>query len=135
MRVLARSLVLALALGAIPLASVAAHECIVVNRSDTGNAKAAANSDRWVQLNLTYLYERTASFGFPALTPDQVTYATELAVSQGVPYSFTWRTDKTIPMGEGFSHELATDGKGIDHFFEVYGERIIGALFAALANA
>jgi len=135
MRVLVRSLVLALALGAIPLASVAAHECIVVNRSDTGNDKAAEHSDRWVQLNLPYLYERTANFGFPALTPVQVTYATELAMSQGVPYSFTWRSDKLIPEGSGFTHELATDGKGIDHFFEVYGDRIIGALFAALANA
>jgi hypothetical protein len=28
-----------------------------------------------------------------------------------------------------------TDGKGVDHFFEVYGERILGALFAALENA
>jgi hypothetical protein len=135
MRVLARSLVLALVLGAVPLASVAAHECIVVNRSDTGNAKAAENSDRWVQLNLTYLYERTANFGFPALTAAQVTYATDLAVSQGVPYTFTWRSDKLIPQGNGFTHELATNGKGIDHFFEVYGERIIGALFASLANA
>ena len=40
MRVLARSLVLALAVAAVPLASVAAHECIVVNRSDTGNQHA-----------------------------------------------------------------------------------------------
>jgi hypothetical protein len=56
-------------------------------------------------------------------------------MSQGVPYTFTWRSDKLIPAGQGFSHELATNGKGIDHFFEVYGERMIGALFAALANA
>ena len=36
MRVLARSLALALALITVPLAAVAAHECVVVNRSDTG---------------------------------------------------------------------------------------------------
>jgi hypothetical protein len=29
----------------------------------------------------------------------------------------------------------STDGKGIDHFFDVYGETLIGALFAALQNA
>ena len=37
MRLLIRSIALAVALAAIPLASVAAHECIVVNGSDTGD--------------------------------------------------------------------------------------------------
>jgi hypothetical protein len=135
MRVLVRSLVLALALAAVPLASVAAHECIVVNRSDTGN-EHASGSGRWMTVTLREIYEDTENFGLPDLTPAQVSYAVALARSWGVPDSFTFRSDKLIPVSEVWE-ELghATDGKGIDHFFDVYGERLLGALFQALANA
>jgi NADPH:quinone reductase-like Zn-dependent oxidoreductase len=135
MRVLLRSLALALALAAVPLASVAAHECIVVNRSDTGNEHAGA-SGRWFTITLTELYESTEFHGLPDLTPAQVAYAVDLAGSWDVPDSFTFRSDTLIPPSEAWE-ELghATDGKGIDHFFDVYGERLIGALFAALADA
>ena len=43
MRVIVRSAALALAIMVIPLASVAAHDCFVVNRSDTGNAHASGS--------------------------------------------------------------------------------------------
>jgi hypothetical protein len=78
MRVLLRSLALALALAAVPLASVAAHECIVVNRSDTGN-QHASGSGRWVTVTLTEIYEHTEEFGLPDLTAAQVAYAADLA--------------------------------------------------------
>ena len=135
MRVLARSLALALALTTVPLTAVAAHECIVVNRSDTGNVHASG-SGRWVTVTLTEIYETTEDHGFPDLTAAQVTHAVELASSWGLPGSFTFRSDTLIPPGEAWA-ELghATDGKGIDHFFEAYGERLVGALFDALANA
>lgn len=135
MRVLIRSLVLALALAAVPLASVAAHECIVVNRSDTGN-EHASGSGRWMTVTLVEIYETTELHGFPDLTPAQVTYAATLASAWGLPDSFTFRSDKLIPVSEVWE-ELghATDGKGVDHFFDVYGERLVGALFAAQANA
>jgi hypothetical protein len=135
MRVLLRSLALALALVAVPLASVAAHECVVVNRSDTGN-QHASGSGRWMTVTLTEIYETSEQHGFPDLTTAQVAYAVALASASGVPDSFTFRSDTVIPHSEVWT-ELghATDGKGIDHFFDVYGERLIGALFAALANA
>lgn len=135
MRVLARSLALALALSIVPLAAVAAHECIVVNRSDTGNAHAGG-SGRWVTISLTRIYETTEDHGLSDLTAAQVDYAVDLATSWGLPDSFTFRSDTLIPPSEVWE-ELghATDGKGIDHFFDVYGERLIGALFDALANA
>jgi hypothetical protein len=135
MRVLARSLALALALGLVPLASVAAHECIVVNRSDTGN-QHASGSGRWITVTLVEIYEETEQFGFPDLTPAQVEYAADLAAAWGVPASFTFRSDTLLPRSdawEALGH--STDGKGIDHFFDVYGERLVGALFDALANA
>jgi hypothetical protein len=136
MRVLARSLVLALALGAVPLATVAAHECVIANRSETGNANAT-HSARWITVTLTEIYEHTEEFGLPDLTPDQVTYAVALAQSWGIPDSFTFRSDKTIA-GDAAGYlagDHATDGRGLDHFFTTYGEQLLGALFAALANA
>ena len=95
MRVLVRSMVLALALAAIPLASVAAHECIVVNRSDTGN-EHASGSGRWFTLTLEQLFSETEDFGFPDLSAAQVDYAVDLSLDSGVPAKFTFRADKTL---------------------------------------
>jgi hypothetical protein len=135
MRALARSLVLALAVSAVPLASVAAHECIVVNRSDTGN-QHAAGSGKWVTVTLAQIYEETEQFGFPDLTSAQVSYAAGLASSWGVPDTFTFRSDTLLPPSDAWDAlGHATDGKGIDHFFDVYGERIVNGLYAALASA
>lgn len=136
MRVLVRSLILAIAVGAVPLASVAAHECIIANRSATGNEHATA-SGRWITVTLVEIYEHTEEFGLPDLSPAQVDYAVTLARSMDVPESFTFRSDKTIAAtAPGFlKGDHATDGRGVDYFFEIYGERLLGALFAALANA
>jgi hypothetical protein len=136
MRTIARSLALALALGTIPLASAVAHECIVVNRSAMGNLHAVVSGE-WMTVTLQDIYEETEVFGLPDLSEAQVTYAVDLASSWGVPDSFTFRSDKTLlENASGWQKgDHATDGKGIDHFFDVYGDRILGALFAALANA
>jgi hypothetical protein len=136
MRTVVRSLVLALALGTVPLATVAAHECVVVNRSAMGNLHAVV-SGVWMTVTLHDIYEETERFGLPDLTEAQVAYAVDLASASGVPDSFTFRSDKTLlEDASGWQKgDHATDGKGIDHFFDVYGDRIIGALFAALANA
>ena len=135
MRVLVRSVALALAIGVVPVASVAAHECIVVNRSATGN-QHASGSGQWITVTLAQLYMETEEHGLPDLTPAQVAYAADLAGSWGVPGSFTFRSDTLLPPSEAWvALGHGTDGKGIDHFFDVYGERIVGALFAALQNA
>lgn len=137
MRTIVRSLGLALTLAAMSVGTVAAHECVVVNRSDQGDLKAGTSSARWAALTLRELYERTEVVGLPDLTAAQVTYAAELAASLGVPGQFTWRTDKTIA-GDAAGFEKnghGTDGAGVDHFFEIYGEQVIGAIFAALENA
>ena len=136
MRVLVRSLALALAIGVIPLATAAAHECYVVNRSDTGNAHATA-SGIWVTLTLHDLYETTEQVGLPDLTEPQVDYATAMASSLGVPDSFTIRSDKTLlESASGWAKgDHAADGKGIDHFVDMYGDQLFAALYAALANA
>jgi hypothetical protein len=130
------SLAFAIALGAVPVVSAAAHECVVVNRSANGNLHASG-SGQWVTVTLSQIYEETESFGFPDLTAAQVDFAVAVARSLGVPDSFTIRSDKTLlEDAAGWQKgDHATDGKGIDHFFDVYGDRLIGALFAALANA
>ena len=83
------------------------------------------------------IYEETEDFGFPDLTPAQVDYASRSPARGACPSSFTFRADKTLlEAASGWQKgDHATDGKGIDHFFDVYGERLIGALFAALQNA
>ena len=136
MRVLVRSLIVALALGLVPVASVAAHECIVVNRSATGN-EHASGSGRWFTLTLEQLFSETEDFGFPDLSAAQVDYAVDLSLDSGVPAKFTFRADKTLlENAAGWQKNgHSTDGKGIDHFFDVYGETLIGAIFAALQNA
>jgi hypothetical protein len=108
----------------------------VVNRSDTGNQHATA-SGRWVTLTLHDLYETTEEVGLPDLTPAQVDYATALASSWGVPDRFTIRSDKTLlEHASGWQKNgHSSDGKGIDHFVDVYGDQLFGALAAALANA
>jgi NADPH:quinone reductase-like Zn-dependent oxidoreductase len=136
MRVIVRSAALALAILVIPLASAAAHECFVVNRSDSGNAHASG-SQAWATVTLHDLYETTEEVGLPDLTPAQVDYAAALASSLGVPDSFTIRADKTLlENASGWQKgDHATDGKGIDHFVDVYGDQLFAALFAALQNA
>ena len=136
MRVLVRSLIVALALGLVPAASVAAHECIVVNRSATGN-EHASGSGRWLTVTLRGIYEDTEEHGLPDLTAAQVTYAVNLASSWGVPDSFTFRSDKTIAAeASGWQKNgHSGDGKGIDHFIDAYGDQLFGALAAALENA
>ncbi|HSK51287.1 MAG TPA: hypothetical protein VLA44_00920 [Clostridia bacterium] len=136
MRVLTRSLILGAALASVPVASVAAHECIVANRSEGGNA-GASNSNVWITVSLRDIFETAEDHGFPDLTAAQVTFAIDLASASGVPDAFTFRAD-TLLGGNGVGWEgrdKATDGKGIDHFFAIYGDRLIGALFAALENA
>lgn len=136
MRLLLRSLALALAVAVVPLATVAAHECIVVNRSATGDAHATA-SGRWITVTLEMIFEETEHFGLPDLAPAQVEYAADLARDAGVPDSFTFRSDKLIG-GNGVAWtegDRATDGSGIDHFFVIYGDTLIAALFSALEEA
>jgi hypothetical protein len=136
MRTLVRSVGLALAIAIVPLGAASAHECVVVNRSAAGNAHVTASAN-WITVSLEQLYGETELFGLPDLSAAQVAYARDLAMSWGVPASFTFRSDRTLlEEASGWQKNgHATDGKGIDHFFDVYGERILGALFAALQNA
>lgn len=136
MRRITRSALLATLLLAVSATSAFAFECVVVNRSETGNEHATI-SGRWMTVTLEQLYSETENFGLPDLTDAQVAYAVALAESWGVPESFTFRSDKILlEDASGWQKgDHASDGKGIDHFIDAYGEQLFGALYAALANA
>ena len=136
MRTMTRSVLFALLLLSLTATSAFAFECVVVNRSATGN-EHATTSGRWITVTLEQLYSETENFGLPDLTEAQVAYAVALAESWGVPESFTFRSD-TILLEDASGWQKgdhASDGKGIDHFIDAYGEQLFGALYAALATA
>ena len=113
-----------------------AHECFVANRSEKGNA-GADNSANWYTLHLSDLFAQGHQFlGGPALTDPQMAHALGVAAEAGVPSSFTLFEKFTIPrnlMSEEDLTGTSADGKGIDHFFYAYGEKIIGAFRAGQA--
>lgn len=133
MRRIALTFVLAGALLAVSAPIVAAHECIIANRSDAGNA-GALHSGRWTQLTLADI------FGFingvvdgPPLTNSEIAAAVEIAVADGLPRNgWVTRSDKTI--GEGSKNPNLANGKGLDHLAGLYGEQIVGIYFQVLSG-
>lgn len=109
--------------------AVLGHECAISSRSAQGNI-GAVHSARWTTLTTEYIFASAHLFvGGEALTPEQIAWAVEAAAAAGVPSSFTIRTDKTI--GEGSANPNLTDGRGLDHIFDLYGETLLGVFFAA----
>jgi hypothetical protein len=105
------------------------HECYIASRSWQGNLMAGTNSQAWFQVDLNQEFNND-----PTLSDaDRQCQITQLT-AHGVPLVFTitsrapldrtgsWRT--TNP-----NSWLITNGKGVDHFFDVYGPAI-GASFA-----
>jgi hypothetical protein len=133
MRRILIGLVLAGSLSAVAAPAVLGHECFIASRSAQGDA-GALHSSRWQRDTLADI------FGFingivsgPALTPDQITWAVNTAVGQGLPVDgWVVRSDKTI--GAGSSNPNLANGKGLDHLADAYGNQIIGIYFAALGH-
>jgi hypothetical protein len=111
-----------LVLGSAGIAS--AHECFIAKRSETGTA-AVTHSANWHQLTLTGLFSDLPPF-LPQLTSAQVDRAVALAEAQGIPSSMALFGKHTIPLSQDEWSPKAADGKGVDHFFSAYGDRLIG---------
>ena len=127
MRRLFASLVLSATLLAVAAPIVAAHECVISSRSAHGNT-GADHSDRWAPLTLSDVFGFIhTAVGGPALTPDQIDEAVEIAIDQGLPADWLVRIDKTI--GEGSKNPNLADGKGLDHLEGLVGEQIVGIYF------
>ncbi len=101
-----------------------AHECFIAKRSATGTT-AATHSANWHELTLTGLFSDLPPF-LPQLTPAQVEEAVALAEAQGIPSSIALFGQQTIPVSQDEWSPKSADGKGVDHFFSAYGERLIG---------
>lgn len=101
-----------------------AHTCYVANRSDQGNAAAAAHSPNWETLTLEQLFATVHEqpFGVPKLTDEEIAEAVAMAEAQGIPSEVTIFIRRTLPRS-------SSDGKGIDHFFAQHGQRLVGIAF------
>jgi hypothetical protein len=111
----------------------AAHECFNASRSAQGNASAGAHSAAWHEFSLDTVL--TQFIGVDQPTADCVEAH---AADFGLPSSFVFG-DKQAVGQDGVIAEhnpnlttkgLGSNGKGIDHGEEVYGE----ALFAAIGS-
>jgi hypothetical protein len=113
--------------------TVLGHECFIASRSAAGDA-GALHSGRWQRLGLADIFGFINTVvGGPALTADQITWAVNAAVAQGLPADgWVVRGDKTI--GEGSSNPNLADGKGLDHLADAYGNQIVGIYFQALSH-
>jgi hypothetical protein len=113
----------ALTLGAATAAS--AHECFIENRSDRGDAQAAANSPSWDSFTIETIL--TEFLGLPAPV---VACVTEQWEADGNPDTLVFNQVTTI--GEGSSNPNLANGKGLEHGSVVYGP-VIGGYIANCA--
>jgi hypothetical protein len=133
MRRVLLSLALAASVSAVAAPAVFAHECVIASRSAQGDA-GAQHSSNWVTLGLAdvfgFIHEVV---GGPALSQDQIAWAVDEAVAEGLPAGgWVTRSDKTI--GEGSANPNTGNGKGLDHLEDSVGAQIVGIYFAALGH-
>jgi hypothetical protein len=110
-----------------------AHECYVANRSAQGNAMAGTHSAAWETVSLhTILTE------FIGVSSTVAACVEAQAPAAGIPDSFVFGGKQAVGQ-EGVIAErnpnmtakgLASDGKGIDHAEEVYGDALFGLIAA-----
>jgi hypothetical protein len=101
-----------------------AHECYIVNRSDTGNEMAGAKSQAWYAVDLNDELALMAAGG--DITSGQAACIADTLTSQGVPLTFTImvkgaRGTDGLLIGNNPNEWLVSDDKGVDHFFDKYG--------------
>ncbi len=133
MRRLVVGLILAGSMTAVAAPAALGHECFIASRSAQGDA-GALHSARWERLTLAEIFGFVNTFvGGPALTPNQVTWAVDTAVGQGLPRDgWVVRSDKVV--GEGSKNPNLADGKGLDHLADAFGAQIVGIYFQALGH-
>jgi len=107
-----------------------AHECFVANRSAQGNAAAGSHSAAWDEVSL-----HTVLTEFIGLPPELAACVEEAAPEAGIPSTFVFG-GKQARGQQGVialnnpnmeSMGLGSNGKGIDHGEDVFGDAI-GAL-------
>lgn len=107
-----------------------AHECINSSRSDMGNTQAGANSQAWFTLNVEDALAGDVESG--AITEEQAACIYDAYAATGSPLSFTIHVKGVVGQGgvigaNNPNEGLMSDGRGIDHVFDTYGEAIVGS--------
>jgi hypothetical protein len=111
-------------------AAAFAHECYNPSRSDQGDAAAGSNSQAWYTLVLVDLEAGL-------ITQEQADCVVATYAETGAPWTFTVMVKGAVGQdGVIAEHNpngyLATDGKGIDHAFDAYGDEIFGSYAACV---
>jgi hypothetical protein len=121
---------------ALTAGTASAHECFVANRSAKGNAAVAAHSAAWSEVSLNTIV--TQFIGQPQSVADCVVANAD---QFGIPTSFVFG-DKQAVGQDGVIAErnpnmsakgLSSNGQGIDHAEEAYGDAIGAAIGACSA--
>jgi hypothetical protein len=112
--------------------AASAHECFNASRSAQGNASVAAHSAAWEEVSLDTIL--TEFIGLPQPVADCVEAS---APSYGIPSSFVFGGKQSASTGviaeNNPNTALLSNGKGIDHAEDAYGDALnaaIGACFA-----
>ena len=109
--------------------AASAHECFVANRSAQGNAAVGAHSAAWQEVSLEFIV--TAFLG---QTPEVAACVVAAAPDAGIPTSFVFGGKQAVGsegviMENNPNAERSSDGRGIDHAEEVYGEAVVRLIF------
>ncbi|QNN53650.1 hypothetical protein [Nocardioides mesophilus] len=107
-----------------------AHECYIASRSWQGNLMSGTHSQAWYQVDLNEEFAND-----PSLTEADAQCLLTQRTANGVPLVFTIHVKGAVGQDGVLADNnpnswLMADGKGVDHFFDVYGEAL-GASFAA----
>ncbi len=113
-----------------------AHECLVANRSDQGNASVAAHSNAWQEVSLDTILTQ-----FIGVSADVAACVEANAATYGIPSTFVFGNKQAVGQDGVIAENnpnmtagnLADNGKGIDHAEDAYGPAIFAAIGACSA--
>jgi hypothetical protein len=134
--VLARSVLVASIAAGTVSGTALGHECLVANRSDTGNIAAGDHSPVWTTFGTStdFIVAVGQFLGLPPLTDTQLAWAVETAGEAGLPDQLTiFVGNHTIAEGTPAMERDTGNGQGIDHLYDWFP--IVAAIYAdALAH-
>ena len=129
----ASTVVAAIAVLGLGATAASAHECYVASRSAQGNASVAAHSAAWEEVSLDTILTQ-----FIGLPQPVAACVESNASTYGIPSSFVFgakQSPKTGVIAENNPNTaLFSNGKGIDHAEDAYGDALNAAIGACLAQ-
>lgn len=105
-----------------------AHECFNASRSDQGDAMAGTRSHAWFTLVVRDVIAEEVGSGMYDEATGQCIL--EHYYAGGGPESFVIHVAGPHTLAENAPTSNLTDGRGIDHLFDAYGELIVGSYAA-----